>query len=42
MPIKINSPNTTPEQGGKKEPLGEGCKMPKNEAQRDKLIVEGN
>ena len=35
-------PKYDPEQGGKKEPLGEGCKMPKNEAQRDKLVFEGN
>ena len=35
-------PKHDPEQGGKKEPLGEGCKTPKNEAQRDKPVIEGN
>ena len=39
---KNKKPKHDPEQGGKKEPLGEGCKMPKNEAQGDKPIVEGN
>ena len=39
---KNKTPEHDPEQGGKKEPLGEGCKTPKNEAQRDKSIVEGN
>ena len=31
-----------PEQGGKKEPLGEGCKTPNNEAQSDKPVIVGN
>ena len=39
---KNKKPKHDREQGGKKEPLGEGCKTPKNEAQRDKPIVEGN
>ena len=39
---KNKKPKHDPEQGGKKEPLGEGCKTPKNEAQRDKPVFEGN
>ena len=39
---KNKKPKHDPEQGGKKEPLGEGCKTPKNEAQRDKPVIEGN
>ena len=39
---KNKEPKHEPEQGGKKEPLGEGCKTPKNEAQRDKPVVDGN
>ena len=39
---KNKKPKHDPEQGGKKEPLGEGYKTPKNEAQRDKPVFEGN
>ena len=39
---KNKKPEHDPEQGGKKEPLGEGCKTPENEAQRDKPVGEGN
>ena len=39
---KNKKPKRDPEQDRKKEPLGEGCKMPKNEAQRDKPVFEGN
>ena len=39
---KNKKPEHDPEQGRKKEPLGEGCKTPKNEAQRDKPVGEGN
>ena len=42
MMIRIKSPNTTLSRAGKKDPLGEGCKTPKNEAQRDKPVIEGN
>ena len=39
---KNKKPKHDPEQSGKKEPLGEGCKTPKNEAQRDKPVFEGS
>ena len=39
---KNKKPKRDPEQDGKKEPLGEGCKTSKNEAQRDKPVFEGN
>ena len=39
---KNKKPKHDPEQGGKKDPLGEGCKTPKNETQRDKPVIEGN
>ena len=42
---RVKSPNTTLSRAGKKEPkepLKKGCKTPKNEAQRDKPVVEGN
>ena len=39
---KNKKPEHDPEQGRKKEPLWEGCKTPKNEAQRDKPVGEGN
>ena len=39
---KNKNPKHDPEQSGKKEPLGEGCKTPANEAQRDKPVIEGN
>ena len=39
---KNKKPKHDPEQGGKKEPLGEGCKTPNNEAQRDKPVIVGN
>ena len=39
---KNNKPKHDHEQSGKKDPLGEGCKTPKNEAQRDKPVIEGN
>ena len=39
---KNEKPKDNPEQSGKKEPPGEGRKTPKNEAQRDKPVVEGN
>ena len=42
MLIRIKSPNMTLSREGKKDPLGEGCKTPKNEAQRDKPVIEGN
>ena len=42
MMIRIKSPNTTLSRAGKKDPLGEGCRTPKNEAQRDKPVIEGN
>ena len=42
MRIRIKSPNTTLSRAGKTDPLGEGCKTPKNEAQRDKPVIEGN
>ena len=38
----IRSPNRTLSRAGKKDPPGEGCKTPKNEAQRDKPVIEGN
>ena len=41
MLIRLKSPNTTMSRAGK-DPLGEGCKTPKNKAQRDKPVVEGN
>ena len=31
-----------PEQSGKKDPLGEGCRTLKSKVQRDKLVMEGN
>ena len=40
--IRIKSPNRTLSRAGKKDPPGEGCKTPKNEAQRDKPVIEGN
>ena len=43
--IRIKSPNSlfrTLSRAGKKDPPGEGCKTPKNEAQRDKPVIEGN
>jgi len=40
--IRIKSPNTTLSTAGKEDPLGEGCKTPKNEVQRDKPVNEGN
>ena len=39
---KTKKPKHDHEQSGKKDPLGEGCKTPKNEAQRDKPVIEGN
>ena len=39
---KNKKPKHDSEQGGKKQPQGEGCKTPKNEAQRDKPVIEGN
>ena len=39
---KNKKPKHEPEQGRKKVPLGEGCKTPKNEAQRDKPVIVGN
>ena len=39
---KNKKPKHDPEQGGKKDPLEEGCKTPKNETQRDKPVIEGN
>ena len=34
--------NRTLSRAGKKDPPGEGCKTPKNEAERDKPVIEGN
>ena len=39
---KNKKPKHDRKQGGNKEPLGEGCKTPKNEAQRDKPVIVGN
>ena len=39
---KNKKPKHDPEYGGKKEPLGKGCKTPKNEAQRDNPVIVGN
>ena len=41
-PDKNKKPKHDPELSGKKEPQGEGCKTSKNEAQRDKPVIEGN
>ena len=39
---KTKKPKHDHEQSGKKDPLGEGCKTPKNEAQRDKPVNQNS
>ena len=39
---KNKKPKHDPMESGKKDSLGEGCKTPKNETQRDKPVIEGN